>query len=223
MTERDYLCYEMNKDETEKWEELVADIKKSFYSIADISEIPLQVFVDICGRITMAKEPWNGAKGYINNSGFYYVEEGDRGKVTLIYSGYSYEAAKNAMVSRCAREISYAYVTKDMKEFQDKYKKQWHYCRINDGIETINGITRMKSHVEEQANWIYDGEYDYRKYWFESLLFMIKRILDKKEYENNVAYYEKCMNHPAKLWKFNYKTEMFDMMCCYIQKELSEN
>ena len=212
MTERDYLCYKMNKDEIDKWEGLVTDIKKSFCSIADISEIPLQVFNDVLGRTTMAKEPWNGAKGYISNSGFYYVEEGDRGKLTLIYSGYSYEAAKNEMVAICAREISYAYVTKDMKGVQDKYKNQWRYCRIDDGMETIDGLTRMKSHVEEQENWVYDGEYDYRKYWFEALLFLIKRILDEKEYEHNVAYYENCMNHHAKIWKFNTKTEMFEMI-----------
>ena len=69
----------------------------------------------------------------------------------------------------------------------------------------------MKSHIEEQDNWVYDGEYDYRKYWFESLLFMIKRILDDKEYEHNVAYYEKCMNHHSQIWKFNCETEMFEM------------
>lgn len=211
MTGRDYLQYEMNADEMDKWEELVADIKKSFYLIADISNIPHQVFTDVLGRTTMAKEPWNGAKGYINNRGFYYVEEGDRGKLTLVYSGYSYEAARNEMVSRCAKEISYAYVTADMKGFRDKYKSQWRYCEINDGVETINGLTRMKSHIEEQDNWIYDGEYDYRKYWFELLLFMIKRILDDKEYEQNVVYYEKCMNHHTRIWKFNHKTEMFEM------------
>ncbi|GEM_PF-1605762 len=212
MTERDYFCYEMNKDEMDKWEELISDVKKSFYSIADISEIPHQVFIDILGRTTMTKEPWNGAKGYISNSGFYCVNEGDRGKLTLIYSGYSYEEAKNDMVARCAEEISYAYVTRDIKEFREKHKNQWHYCRIDDGFETTNGLTRMKSHMEEQENWVYDGEYDYRKYWFESLLFMIKRILDNKEYEHNVVYYEECMNHHAKIWKFNRKTEIFEMI-----------
>ena len=50
MTERDYLCYKMNKDEIDKWEGLVTDIKKSFCLIADISEIPLQVFNDVLGR-----------------------------------------------------------------------------------------------------------------------------------------------------------------------------
>ena len=130
MTEGDYFCYEMNKDEMDKWEELISDVKKSFYSIADISEIPHQVFVDILGRTTMTKEPWNGAKGYISNSGFYCVNEGDRGKLTLIYSGYSYEEAKNDMVARCAKEISYAYVTRDIKEFREKHKNQWHYYVI---------------------------------------------------------------------------------------------
>lgn len=212
MTERDYFCYKMNKDEMDKWKELVSDVKKSFYSIADISEIPQQVFMDILDRTTKAKELWNGAKGYISDSGFYCVEEGDRGKLTLIYSGYSYEEAKNNMVAKCAREISYAYVTRNQKRLWERYKNQWHYCRINDGLETINGLSRMKSHIEEQKNWVYDGEYDYRKYWFEALLFMIKRILDDKEYEHNVTYYEKCMNYHTNVWKFNRKTEMFEMI-----------
>ena len=212
MMDRDYLYYEMNKDEMAKWEELIGDIKKSFFSIADISNIPLQIFEDVLGRTTMAKEPWKGAKGYISNGGFYYLEEGDRGRVTLIYSGYSYEDARNYMVARCAKEIAYAYVTADMKGFEEKHKNQWRYCRINDGIENINGVTAMRSHIEEQENWIYDGEYDYRKYWFESLLFMIKRILGEKEYQHNVEYYEKCLNHSSAIWKFNYKTEMFDMI-----------
>lgn len=211
MTARDYLYYEMNRDEMHKWEELVTDIKMSFSSISDISEIPRQLFFDVLERTTMAKEPWNGAKGYISNSGFYSVSEGDRGEVSLIYSGYSYEEAKNALVARCAGKISYAYVTEDMKGFQDKHKKEWHYCEIDDGIETINGLTRMKSHIEEQENWIYDTEYDYRKYWFETLLFLVKRILNEKEYEKQVTYYEKCMNHHSKIWRFNYKTEMFEM------------
>ena len=212
MTERDYLYYEMNKDEMNQWEELINDVKKSFYLISDISGIPNHLFMDILDRTTMAKEPWYGAQGYVCNHGFYCVEEGDRGKVTLIYSGYSYEAARNRIVARCAREISYAYVTREMKELQEKHKRQWRYCRIDDGLETINGLTRMKSHIEEHGEWVYDGEYDYRKYWFELLLFMVKRILDDKEYEHNVTYYEECMNHRAKIWKFNCKTEMFEMI-----------
>ena len=211
MTANDYLGYEMDENERNKWESLIRDIKNAFHSIANISQIPHHIFEGVLERTTMAKEPWNGAKGYICNEGFFYVTEGDRGELTLQYSGYSYEAAKNNLVERCAREISYAYVTEDMRAFCDKHKNQWRYCRIDDGMETINGLTRMKSHMEEHENWIYDGEYDYRKYWFESLLFMIKRILEADEYERNVLYYEKCMNHHAKIWKFNRKTEMFEI------------
>lgn len=116
MTERDYFCYEMNKDEMDRWQELISDVKRSLYLIADISEIPHQVFIDILGRTTMAKEPWNGAKGYISNSGFYCVEEGDRGK----------------------------YVTRDMKGFREKHKNQWHYCSLDKLHTTELGIVRIK-------------------------------------------------------------------------------
>ena len=64
--------------------------------------------------------------------------------------------------------------------------------RIIEHIETSTAfggllcLTRMKSHIEEQENWIYDTEYDYRKYWFETLLFLVKRILNEKEYAKQV-------------------------------------
>lgn len=213
MTERDYLHYEMNKDELVKWKELVNDIKNSFHSIADISGIPYQIFSEILDITTMAKEPWYGTKGYINNKGFYCVAERDKGAIEMVYSGYSYEMAKINMVKRCADRISYAYVTDDIKGLQEKYRGLWRYCRINDGIEKINGLTRMKSHLEEQQNWIYDGEYDYRVYWFEPSLFMVKRILDNDEYEKTVAYYEECMNYRSTShWKYNRLAEKFEII-----------
>ncbi len=210
--EREYLCYKMNRDELDKWEDLITDVKTSFYSIADSTEIPKPVFVDVLDRTLVAYKPGVGARGYIRNHGFYHVEEGDRGALTLHYSGCSYEEAKNDLVEKCAWDISLEYVTQNRERLQGKYIKQWRYRRVEDGIEKVNGLTIAKSHLEEQGNWIYNREYDYRKYWFELLLFMVKRILDNKAYEHNVAYYEQCMNHHEKIWTFNHKTEMFEMI-----------
>ena len=72
----------------------------------------------------------------------------------------------------------------------------------------------MKSHLEEQKDWVYDAEYDYRIYWFEPLIFMVKRILDNKEYEKTIAYYEECMNHNMKkhYWVFNRELEKFELL-----------
>ncbi|MDE6698276.1 MAG: hypothetical protein K2J91_02205 [Lachnospiraceae bacterium] len=214
MTERELLHYEMNREELKKWNELVDDIKSKFLSMSGLTKIPYALFTDTLDRTTMAKEPWCGSKGYIKDSGFYYVEEGDRGKIELIYSGLDYKMARNEMVKRCADRIAYAYVTKDIKGLRDKYKGLWHYCRIDDGIENVNGITRMKSHLEEQKDWVYDAEYDYRIYWFEPLIFMVRRILDNKEYEKTIAYYEECMNHNMKKhhWVFNRELEKFELL-----------
>lgn len=33
MTEKNYLYYEMNKHEMDKWEELINDVKKSFFRL----------------------------------------------------------------------------------------------------------------------------------------------------------------------------------------------
>lgn len=212
MTERDYLLYEMNKEELDKWNELIGDIKSNFRKIIDFTKVPYSVFEDTIERTTKAKEQWCWSKGYIGNDGFYYVEEGDRGAISLIYYGYTYEMARNYIVKTCADRIAYAYVTNDINGFHDKNKGQWHFCRIDDGIEKVDGLSMMKCHLEEQQNWIYDAEYDYRLYWFENLLFMVKRILNEDEYIKTIEYYEGCMNCNAKRkWVFNRDSEKFDL------------
>ena len=45
MTERDYLHYEMNKDEMDKWEQLVADIKKSFFRLLTFLKFHFSFFL----------------------------------------------------------------------------------------------------------------------------------------------------------------------------------
>lgn len=212
MTEREFLNYQMNDAETREWENLAADIKDRFFSVV-LPDIPCEIKEDILNKRTMAKEPFYGSRGYIRNRGYYSVQEGDRGSLYLHFSDLSFEEAKNSMIKECAHDISYAYVSQNRSALRDKHKGLWHYCRIDDGIENVNGTCRMRSHLEEQTNWIYDEEYDYRKYWFELLLYMEKRMLPTREYERETAYYQECMNHSmtVKKWIFNIEQEEFQL------------
>ena len=213
MTEYELLHYHMNNDELNKWKELANEVKNNFLSIAFLIDIPSEFMEESLDRMTSNIEPFYGSKGFINHCGYYCVQEGDKGDVHLLFSDASFENARTKLIKRCARDISYDFVVKNMKDLQNKHKGLWHYCRIDDGIETVNGISKMISHIEENAGWKYDGEYDYRKYWFELLLRMERRLLDNDEYQKEIAYYQDCMNHRLKnkIWVFTQETEEFTL------------
>lgn len=213
MTEQELLYYKMNNEEKEEWDKLSNDIKEGFYSIEKQVWIPSHVFRETLEKMMMYKQPWV-SKGYVEGHGFYYVAEGDRGHISVIFENLNYYEAKNKLIKYCADKIAYAYVTYDMKGLQKKYEKQWRYVRIQDGIEKKNGLLHIISHLEEQSDWIYDTEYDYRIYWFEPLLFMVKRLVDHSEYLSILEYYENCMNHHIKnrKWIFNTETEKFELV-----------
>ena len=212
MTEQEFMDYKMNHQEEKKWAELTNDIIEGFYSLESTVCIPANIFHSSLEKLRDVKRPWE-AKGYIAGKGFYHVVEGDRGHISVRFSDLDYSDARNKLISSTARDIAYAYVISDMKGIQTKYESQWRYKCVEDGIVKENGDTRMISHLEEQQNWIYDAEYDYRIYWFEPLLFMVKRLADDTEYQSTLAYYESCMNHHLKnkRWVYDTKIEKFEL------------
>lgn len=210
MTAYEYMRYRMLPEEMKEWEKLTTEIKERVF-MAVPSDIPYETQDEILRKRTMIREPFYGARGYMSDRGYYSVQEGDRGDLRLVFSDLSFEEAINCMLKICARDISYAYVTKNTSDLRDRHKGLWHYCRIDDRMETVNGITRMVSHMEEQPDWIYDAEYDYRKYWFELLLYMEKRMLLPCEYEEEIAYYQECMNHfvDGRKWIYDREQEKY--------------
>ena len=73
----------------------------------------------------------------------------------------------------------------------------------------------MAYYIEEQTEWIYDLEYDYRKYWFDSLIHLEKDLLPAGEYEAEVKKYEDYLNYGlpeyGKRWKYNKVSEKFGL------------
>ena len=193
MNEKQLLYHSMNSDEQKKWNELTKKIIEDYAAIAESAvaysiawQQALEVFLE-------AKKPWTN-KGYVENEGFYWVEDADRGRIAVFFSKLEFSEARNKLVIRAAHDIIYKYVLDNKKKIQDENMGKWRYQRIEDGIVNENGISRMLSHIEEQPAWEYDSEYDYRIYWFEPMLFIIKRLVNSTDYYVQVAYYEACMN-----------------------------
>lgn len=208
MTESQLLNYKMNNDELQKWNSLCEDVKNVIHNayIPDVSPFLIEDFLD---RKTMVREPFYGARGYTDTDGFYSVQEGDRGVIYVKFHMLSSEEAKVMMLKELAHDISYAYITSDMEDLQRKYQSKWHFYEMREGIKD----GRMISHLEENRTWIYDAEYDYRKYWFELLLFIDKQVLPENEYFQEINVYQNYMNyHMAdKKWCFDFSSCQFEL------------
>ena len=211
MTETQLLNYKMNSNEQARWDNLEKRIKDDFKRVARFPELQMYDLQHLVDDF-FEKRGW-GAMGYVEGDGFYRVVEGDRGHISVIFSGMDFSAAKDKLVIFVAHDSIYNYVVKNMKSIEDENIGKWRYRRINDGIVKENEFTRMLSHAEEQKGWIYDAEYDYRIYWFEPMLFMIKRLVDESAFVSTVEYYDKCMNHVGtdRKWKYNTEAERYQL------------
>ena len=209
MTEIQLINYKMSPEEQIRWDALEKRVKDDFESASDFPKLQLYNFRHDAADF-FAKRGF-GAMGYIEGDGYYRVVEGDRGHISVIFSGMDFSAAKDKLVISVAHDSIYNYVVKNMKSIEDENIGKWRYRRINDGIVKENEFTRMLSHVEEQKGWIYDAEYDYRIYWFEPMLYLIKRLVDSSEYLSAVAHFDECMNHGRhdKKWKYDTETEKY--------------
>lgn len=199
----------MSPEEQIRWDALEKRVKDDFESASDFPK--LQLYNLRHDAADFFAERGFGAMGYIEGDGYYRVVEGDRGHISVIFSGMDFSAAKDKLVISVAHDSIYNYVVKNMKSIEDENIGKWRYRRINDGIVKENEFTRMLSHVEEQKGWIYDAEYDYRIYWFEPMLYLIKRLVDSSEYLSAVAHFDECMNHGRhdKKWKYDTETEKY--------------
>lgn len=213
MTAEQLRFYSMNQSEQKKWADLVKKIKEDYSSL---SKYPKLAIYDIRHSLdSFLQERLNGrVMGYAEGDGYFCIAETDRGKVEAVFSGLDLNAARNKLVISLARDIVYGYVAHNRKSIEKENIGKWRYRRVEDGAVEENGLTRVLSHTKEQAGWEYDAEFDYRIYWFEPLLFMVKRLVVQSEYLSTVAYYEGCMNSGAfdKKWQYDIEQESFKLL-----------
>ncbi len=214
MTDKELLHYRMSEEEKERWQLLAEELRKDFLSLEKEMDIPAELFEKELSAGLGISEP-GVAKGYAEGTGYYYVSEGDRGNISTVFTLTSKEEARNKLAVYCADKLAYSYALRYKKEIQERDGRLWRYIRVDDGMVKENGITRMLSHLEENPEWVYDLEYDYRISWFEPMLFMIRRLADEKTYDHEVGYYEQCMNScrdrsgSKYYWKYDRKSERF--------------
>lgn len=202
MTGQELLTYKMDKEEQVIWYRFCVDIKNKMNTL-NLEPYAYEVLLDKLTKGT----PYSYAGGYTQTDGYYYVEAGDRGAWTLIFMTKSYEDAWNQMLKKLAHDMAYKCVVKNMKAVEQKYRHLWRYYEVYDGKEG----NRMIYHDVENPNWEYDTKYDYRKYWFEMALHILKRTVSEDVLSQETEQYEELLNRrfSNSYWVYDVEREEF--------------
>ena len=204
MTNQELLITQMFPDEEKKWRKLCDDIRKRFAAL----KLPAMAYEEL-DNILVPGTPYTGSKGYVESEGYFYVEAGDRGKCTLIFKTKSQEEAEELLMKKVAHDVSYRCVVAEMKQIEQTYRKDWRFYTVVD--KTVPG--RVFSHEEENAVWKYNTKYDYRKYWFEMSLYILKGNVPESRFQTEIAEYEALMNHWFEVPFWKYDTEKMEFVC----------
>lgn len=165
MTNQELLLYRMNPQEIEKWQQLCIVIRQKFATL----KLPEVAYEELEKRLQPGT-PYTYAKGYAEGEGYFHVEAGDRGSCYLVFKTTSREEAEEQIIKSLAHDVSYRYVVKHMEQIELQNRSHWRFYKVVDGREP----GRIISHEEENKTWKYDTTYDYRKYWFELALYILK-------------------------------------------------
>lgn len=163
--------------------QMLQDEKKKWQELCESTrnkfaklELPAKAYEEL-ERILIPGTPYTGSKGYVESDGYFYVEEGDRGACKLIFKTRSKEEAEDLLMKKLAHDISYRCILEEMKRLEQKWKEEWKY----------------------------NTKFDYRKYWFELALYILKENVSEERFRTEVSEYEALMNYwfESPFWKFD--------------------
>lgn len=202
MTGQELLTYRMRKEEEVIWYRFCVDIKNR------LSTLQLEPYAfDILREKLIKGTPYTYGGGYTPADGYYYVEAGDRGTWSLLLKTKSYEDAWNQMLKKLAHDIAYECTVKNMKAVEEEHRHLWRYYQVYVGKEG----SRMIYNKVENSAWEYDAEYDYRKYWFEMALYILKATVPEDVLRAETEHYEILLNRwfDTPYWRYDVEKEEF--------------
>lgn len=202
MTKQELLLYRMTPQEIQVWSEFCDAIRVKFALL----NLPSLVYEELERQLSPGT-PYTYAKGYSGTDGYFHVEAGDRGNCSLIFKTTSREEAENQMLKRLAHDVSYKCIVNDMKRIELENRGDWRFYNVVDGREP----GRILSHDEENETWKYDAKYDYRKYWFEMALYILKETASLELFQTERKHYEELLNRrfAEPFWRFDVETLEF--------------
>ena len=185
MTGQELLTYQMNREEQIMWYRFCVDIKNKLEAL----KLEPYAYEVLLKKLTKGT-PYTYMGGYSQTDGYYYVVAGDRGACNLLFKTKSYGEVWDKMLKELARDIAYDCIFKDKERLEAENRHLWRYYYVYVGREANRKIYQTK----ENETWIYDDTYDYRKYWFELAIYILKGTVSEHMLCEEIKRYEKLLN-----------------------------
>jgi len=173
--------YDMNSNENEVWIAFCSEVKMNCITMG----IGLE-FEAIIKNKLLTYMAHSYSRGYQFGLGYYEVDAGDRGDLSIALLTDSKEEAMWEFLVSITREVG-QYLEISNRKLNEP---MWHY-----GTQTYDPV--LKNWNENQDGWKYDLRYDGRKYWFEYSIRTLSKVFDINSSKMNI-YTKKCtdlMNH----------------------------
>lgn len=160
-----------------------------------ISRLPSDIPAAVIDYVTRQIDANFG--GYI--SGLQFWAFGERGPDKLLYEAKDEDDLKLWMFREAARSIAQRMELIGRAEEENR----WRY--VQDHVE--NGTWRYR----ENQRYHYNAIYDFRKFWMEYELRLLRPVFPTAQWLQRVEYYENCMNKsfPVKHWSYDTKALCF--------------
>lgn len=160
-----------------------------------ISRLPSDIPVAVIDYVTRQIDANFG--GYI--SGLQFWAFGERGPDKLLYEAKGEDDLKLWMFREAARSIAQRMELIGRAEEENR----WRY--VQDHVE--NGTWRYR----ENQRYHYNAIHDFRKFWMEYELRLLRPVFPTAQWLQRVEYYENCMNKsfPVKHWSYDTKALCF--------------
>ena len=160
-----------------------------------ISRLPSDIPAAVIDYVTRQIDANFG--GYI--SGLQFWAFGERGPDKLLYEAKDEDDLKLWMSREAARSIAQRMELIGRAEEENR----WRY--VQDHVE--NGTWRYR----ENQRYHYNAIHDFRKFWMEYELRLLRPVFPTAQWLQRVEYYENCMNKsfPVKHWSYDTKALCF--------------
>lgn len=194
MTPEELRKYKMTSAENQKWNEVVNLIREYCRGI-----VPVEYEMKI--EYHLSDRAYEHHVGFCESDGYYYIAEGDRGKVECLCKSFDKDEMLIYLMKNILRDVGQS------MELKIRHKEQIQWRFYEDDAKTVPG------HIAwvENSMYRYSEKYDSRKWWFEYILKGLISVFGIEKVSYLIEDFTANMNYwfREKHWDFDRESFVF--------------
>lgn len=182
MTPEELRKYKMTSSEKQKWYEVTNSIREYCDGI---------VPKEYTGKIEyhISEKPYDHYVGFCEAEGYYYVAEGDRGELEVLWKSFEKDKIQIYLMKNILRDVGQSMELKNRDTYKDTYKyhvrydsRKWWFEYMLNGLVKVFGLEKVNhiidDYTESMNHWFHEKHWDFDR---EKLMFV--EISDALEYD----------------------------------------